>query len=424
MNVARCTRNFAVSLAITVAFAQAGDAEDISARATKDLVAKVELHPGHDGREVTMIFKITDTQLIAGERDGTFPHVMLHYEGMQQAPSLGVYAESDLADALHRFALVAPDDRFLGRTIKATGRISTHYSPNEPNRQDRGPFYQLHLRDWSRFRILPDTNVNAYYPILCGIGAALKIDKGRFYVTAIVPKSAAAQSDSIHIGDEMVAVATKTNKFVSFEGKSMGDVVSLLRGPVGTSVVVRMVPKGDTRSRNVELERQPLEVPGVSQNTSYAEHIGQAIPDIELTRLNDTGETIRISKCRGSVVVLDFWASWCGACFPAIDGLQRLKQANPHWNNKVNLFTVTVDEDLATATMVAEKRKWIHTENFSLDQKSFSSLGVQVIPAIIVIAPDGRIEAMAGAYALNVENCINGILQDKGQVDVRGSAEK
>ena len=129
-------------------------AENGSKNATTDVVALADLGPEHDGKEVTMIFEITDTQLIAGEREGAFPHVKLHYDGMKKPPYLGVYAKGELADALHRFACVAPDDRFVGRSIKASGKIKIY--KDFPKGEDQTPVYVLDLRDWNKFQILPE----------------------------------------------------------------------------------------------------------------------------------------------------------------------------------------------------------------------------------------------------------------------------
>ncbi len=129
-------------------------ADEPSKNSSTAVVALADLGPEHDGKEVTMIFKIADTQLIAGEREGTFPHVLLHYDGMKKAPYLSVYAKGELADVLHRFACVAPDDRFVGRSIKASGRIKIY--TEFPDGEDQTPIYQLDLRDWNKFQILPE----------------------------------------------------------------------------------------------------------------------------------------------------------------------------------------------------------------------------------------------------------------------------
>ncbi|MFN0052337.1 MAG: SecDF P1 head subdomain-containing protein [Planctomycetales bacterium] len=136
--------------------------EDPLKHPTSTVIEPADLGPEHDGKEVTMIFKITDTQLIGGEREGAFPHVKLHYDGMKKPPHLGVYVKGELADVLHRSACVSPDDKLVGRSIKATGKITMH--KDFPKGEDQTPIYHLDLRDWKKFQILPEPKTQTRLP--------------------------------------------------------------------------------------------------------------------------------------------------------------------------------------------------------------------------------------------------------------------
>ncbi len=112
-----------------------------------------DLRPEYDGREVTMIFRITGTLVSKGERKGEVPHVLLQYDGMKKSPNLSVYVMGELLDLFHRFAMVSPGGMLVGRSIRASGKITVFDTFAPPS--DEKPQYILELRDWKKFQILP-----------------------------------------------------------------------------------------------------------------------------------------------------------------------------------------------------------------------------------------------------------------------------
>lgn len=245
------------------------------------------------------------------------------------------------------------------------------------------------------------------YPVLSGIGLALKTEQGHILVGGIVPQSPADQSGKIPAGARIVSVTT-SGKETMLAGKSVGEAADLIRGPVGTKVVLTVLPPKAQAPYQVTLERAPLELAGIP-DSSYASFIGKPAPDLTLSAL-ESAEVSRLSGYRGKIVVLDFWASWCPTCFPPVTKMQTLAERHQDWKGKVELIAVTVDADVSQARAAIKKQAWHKTRHCAVAFEDLKQLGVSVIPLVIIIAPDGTIAAMAAAQALDVEKEVQSLL--------------
>ena len=259
-------------------------------------------------------------------------------------------------------------------------------------------------------RVSPaQNNQTKSYPVLSGVGIALQAKDGNLVVFKILPKSPAAKSGLISEGARLVSVETN-GKTYALDGKTVGYAASLIRGPVGTDLVLTVVPENGVATIKVRLNREPLEIDGVPDST-YKNLIGIPIPNLKLTSLDNTS-TEQLSSYRGKIVVLHFWASWCPTCYPPVTKMQKLTEDNPSWKDKVELMAVTVDSDLSKAVDTIKAKNWNHTRNFAVNFDELRAIGVTVIPVVIIVAQDGTIATMAGAHALDIENEVAALLSN------------
>ncbi len=126
--------------------------------------------------------------------------------------------------------------------------------------------------------------------------------------------------------------------------------------------------------------------------------IGELAPDFELARVD--GDPFKLSDSRGKeVVVLDFWATWCGPCIRA---LPEVMAAVDEFEGKgVRLIAVNQQEAAAKVGQFIKAKGWDLDVALDADRQDPVSkqFGVTGIPTTFVIGKDGKILMMHSGYS-------------------------
>ena len=130
--------------------------------------------------------------------------------------------------------------------------------------------------------------------------------------------------------------------------------------------------------------------PFVSLMMSRLPSGSMAVP-FELTTLD--GKVVKSSELAGKVVLVNFWATWCGPCKEEMSSLARLqKQLDPA---QFALLTVTTDLQRQGITHFLSQLEVSLPVLFDEDQEVSRSFMVRGLPTTIVIARDGTVAGRA-----------------------------
>ncbi len=123
--------------------------------------------------------------------------------------------------------------------------------------------------------------------------------------------------------------------------------------------------------------------------------IGSEIKIYELEATTLQGEKLKANELKGKVVVLNFWATWCGPCVQEMPLFDQLYQTLD--SNQV-IFVLATDESQSKVNAFSNKHQ-LAIPLYRLDRE-FSEFNVRTIPVTWIFDRNGNlVKRKLGAYA-------------------------
>lgn len=119
-----------------------------------------------------------------------------------------------------------------------------------------------------------------------------------------------------------------------------------------------------------------------------------AAPDFALK--SDTGKNMRLRELRGQVVMLNFWATWCGPCREEMPKLQQLYRQ--YQKTGFTLLGVNIDDNSANAVEMAKEIGVSFPLLFDKDKQVSKLYKVDAMPSTVLIDRDGKLRYLHRGY--------------------------
>lgn len=137
--------------------------------------------------------------------------------------------------------------------------------------------------------------------------------------------------------------------------------------------------------------------------------VGDSVPQFSLTTAD--GDEFSLPK-GGKVILINFFATWCGPCQLELPHIERIWEAYKNYEH-FRLLVIGREETTASVREYRDKNGFTFPIAADPDRSVYSLFANEMIPRTMVVSPDGRIVYSRIGFYEDGLNELNAVLQEQ-----------
>ena len=142
---------------------------------------------------------------------------------------------------------------------------------------------------------------------------------------------------------------------------------------------------------------------------------GKPAPDFSLQTVTDT--PVKLSAQKGSVVLVDFWATWCPPCRKSLPHVQHLSENANLKAKGLVVWAVNARETADKVNAFMKQEKYNFTVPMDVNAQTMQAYIVHGIPTTVIVGRNGNIKAVfigyGGDSAERIDKAVEDALAEK-----------